>query len=104
VIGNVLSNSGSFQYVLGSIENDISDSVDGGWLSRDCARAPKKPIRFYLDAGLFEMSLLDSNRRMHEVLMAKGYSVVYTEFSGSHDYWMWRGTIADGLIALLRAP
>ncbi|MGH9889624.1 MAG: alpha/beta hydrolase, partial [bacterium] len=101
VIGNVLSNSGSFQYVLGSIENDISNSVDGGWLIRDYARAPKKPIRFYLDAGLFEMNLLDSNRRMHEVLMAKGYSVVYAEFSGSHDYWMWRGTIADGLIALL---
>ena len=104
VIGNVLSNSGSFQYVLGSIENDISSSVDGSWLTRDYAKAAKKPLRFYLDAGLFEMDLLDSNRRMHDVLVAKGYSVVYAEFSGGHDYWMWRGTISDGLIALLRAP
>jgi enterochelin esterase-like enzyme len=101
VIGNVLSNSGSYQYVRGAIENDISSHVEGGWLIRDYAKAPKKPIRFYLDAGLFEMSLLDSNRHLRDVLVAKGYPVVYAEFSGGHDYWMWRGTISDGLIALL---
>lgn len=104
VIGNVLSNSGSYQYVLGSIENDISSTVEGGWLIRDFAKAPKKPIRFYLDAGLFEMNLLNSNRHIRDVLVAKGYPVVYAEFSGGHDYWMWRGTISDGLITLLRAP
>ena len=99
----MLSNSGSYQYVLGLIENDISESVEGGWLIRDFAKAPKKPIRFYLDAGLFELTLLDSNRHMRDVLVAKGYPVVYPGFSGGHDYLMWRGTITDGLIALLPA-
>jgi enterochelin esterase family protein len=102
VIGNVLSQSGSYQFVRGSIGADISRSVEGGWLIRDIAAAPKRPIRFYLDAGLFEENLLTSNRHLRDVLVAKGYPVTYAEFSGGHDYGMWRGTISDGLIALLR--
>jgi enterochelin esterase-like enzyme len=101
VIGNVLSQSGSYQWVLGSIGADVSPSVEGGWLIREYAAAPRRPIRFYLDAGRFEADLLDSNRHMRDVLMAKGYAVTYVEFSGSHDFGMWRGTISDGLIALL---
>ena len=101
VIGNVLSQSGSYQYVLGSIGADLSPSVEGGWLIRDYATSPKRPIRFYLDAGRFEANLLDSNRHMRDVLVAKGYPLTYVEFSGGHDYAMWRGTISDGLIALL---
>jgi enterochelin esterase-like enzyme len=101
VVGNVLSQSGSYQHVLGSIDADLSDSVEGGWLIRNYAIAPKRPIRFYLDAGRFEANLLDSNRHMRDVLVAKGYPVTYVEFSGGHDYGVWRGTISGGLIALL---
>ncbi|MBA3501883.1 MAG: DUF3327 domain-containing protein, partial [Deltaproteobacteria bacterium] len=104
VIGNVLSQSGSYQYKLGEIENDISPSVEGGWLIRDYATSKKLPIRFYLDAGRFEEDLTTSNRHMRDVLVAKGYPVTYAEFSGGHDYWMWRHTIADGLVALLKKP
>lgn len=101
VIGNVLSQSGSYQYVLGSIGADLSPMAEGGWLIRDYATSPRRPIRFYLDAGRFEADLLDSNRHMRDVLVAKGYPVSYVEFSGGHDFAMWRGTISDGLIALL---
>ena len=101
VIGNVLSQSGSYQYKQGAIGNDISPFVEGGWLTRDYAAAKKLPIRFYLDVGRFEEDLLTSNRHMRDVLVAKGYKVTYAEFSGGHDYWIWRHTIADGLIALL---
>jgi enterochelin esterase-like enzyme len=101
VIGNALSQSGSFQFKQGAIDNDISPSVEGGWLTKDYAAAKKLPIRFYLDAGRFEEDLLTSNRHMRDVLLAKGYPVTYAEFSGGHDYWLWRHTIADGLVALL---
>jgi enterochelin esterase family protein len=96
-----LSQSGSVQYVPGPLDEDLSPSIEGGWLVRDYATAPRRPIRFYLDAGRFEAKLLDSNRQMRNVLVAKGYPVTYAEFSGGHDYWLWRGTISDGLMALL---
>jgi enterochelin esterase-like enzyme len=35
-----------------------------------------------------------------DVLPAKGYSVHYSEFTGDHDPVNWRGSFADGLIAL----
>jgi len=101
VIGNVLSQSGSYQWIPGSIGGDLSPSTEGGWLIREYVASPRRPIRFYLDAGRFEAHLLDSNRHMRDVLVAKGYPVTYVEFSGGHDYGMWSATISDGLIALL---
>ena len=42
---------------------------------------------------------------MRDVLLAKGYEFNYQQFVGGHDYLSWRGTFADGLLALIgRAP
>jgi len=104
IFGNVLSQSGSFGW---------KPDGDGEqeWLVRQYAAHAKAPLRFYLEAGLFEtdifmvdgyaIDLLASNRHLRDVLQAKGYSIKYREFSGGHSSVIWRGTLADGLLALL---
>jgi enterochelin esterase-like enzyme len=101
VFGNVLSLSGSFYWKPpGEAEDE--------WLARQLATGPKLPLRFYLEVGLMEVrqrlggpSLLDSNRHLRTVLQAKGYAVEYREFNGGHSILNWRGSLADGLLALL---
>lgn len=65
------------------------------------------PISFYMEIGLFETDRpfdpLSQNRRLRDVLRAKGYPVVYSEYAGGHEYLCWRGSLADGLLALAPA-
>lgn len=103
LFGNVLVQSGSF----------LLSPPPGGRgprsLAEEFARAPRRRIRFYLDGGTHETmalpgaveSLLGGVRHFRDVLEAKGYPVVYSEFEGGHDYACWRGTIADGLLGLI---
>jgi enterochelin esterase-like enzyme len=60
------------------------------------------PVRWYLDVGILELSLLESTRELRDDLRGKGYEVAYREFPGGHDFFWWRETLADGLAALLR--
>jgi enterochelin esterase family protein len=69
---------------------------------------PKLPVCFDLEAGVFELDrsgeggdVLEPTRALRDVLLAKGYEVHYQQFVGGHDGLSWRGTLADGLIALL---
>ena len=88
-----------------------------GWLLREVDRVPRLPVRFWLDVGRFDtVPLLGSHpgddgpdgliasRQMRDVLQAKGCAVRSTEVAGGHDYVWWRGTLADGLLALLGQP
>jgi enterochelin esterase-like enzyme len=93
VFGLVLSQSGAF--------------IRGG--PAEFAAAAKLPLRFHLDIGSYETmpyernpSLYHANLHMRDVLVAKGYDVSFLEYPGGHDYFWWRETIADGLVALLR--
>ena len=61
----------------------------------------RRPLRLYMDVGVFENHLLWANRHMRNVLRAKGYDVTYQEFSGGHSSTSWRGTLSDGLKVLL---
>lgn len=103
IFGNVLSQSGAFMY-------SPPDENEPEWLIRQFVSSPPLSIRFYLDCGLMEdratqgivPNILMASRHLRDVLLAKGYWVHYQEFNGGHDYINWRGTLADGLIALLR--
>ncbi len=100
VVGNVISNSAALQY-NGIIDSDIAPWAEPNALIDQYAKSPKLALDIYLDAGQFEAELRDMNRRLRDVLVAKGYAVTHAEYSGGHDYWMWRHTIGDGLIAVL---
>jgi len=102
--GLVLSQSGSFWWGPGGAPDQPPG--EPGWLMREYAKAPRLPLRFYLEAGLFEegrgtVNILTTTRSMRDVLRAKGYPVTHAEWASGHDYLQWRGTLACGLIALL---
>lgn len=99
--GNVLSQSGSFLWRPAGDERP-------SWLVRQYEGREPVAVRFYLDVGSLETlplfggpSLLESNREMRDVLLERGYAVSYDEFEGGHDYVCWRGTLSEGLIALI---
>lgn len=58
------------------------------------------PQRLWLEAGLHEKIILQSNRTLLPLLQASGHDVHYREFEGGHDALCWRGGLTDGLQAL----
>lgn len=108
LISNVLSQSGSYWWAPGFSLSDPDPSLEGEWLTRQYALTQIPRLRFYLDVGWKEggnPSMLVVNRHFRNVLEARGHDVVqFQEFNGGHDYLIWRGTLADGLIALLGTP
>ena len=107
--GNVLVQSGAFHRSPAVGSNTADSSSEPNWVTRQFISNPKKPVRFYLEAGSAEFnatgnaadSILFCTRTLRDVLRAKGYQVRYQEFEGGHDYLSWRGTLANALIALL---
>jgi enterochelin esterase family protein len=123
IFGNVLSQSGGYQagqtprenlkpLLPGQIfEEGVSEYE---WLTRQLATQPKLSLRFYIEVGLNEEagwqfpvppfaypSMIASHRHLRDVLQAKGYEVHYHEYNGGHETLSWRGSLADGLIALI---
>ncbi len=117
VFGNVLAQSGAFWWYPGADRDDAFSrknrrppwQAEPGWLAREFARAKKLPVRFYLEVGLFEdrcgpggvADMRGETRRLRDVLEAKGYTVTCREFTGGHDFVVWRDSVADGLVALV---
>jgi enterochelin esterase family protein len=103
VFGNVLSQSGAFW--PGATRDDPNQE----WLTKTIAASPRKSVRFVLQVGMLEIfhtpgfgpSILQTNRRLREVLIGEGYDVQYSEVAGAHEPANWRGGLADGLIQLL---
>jgi enterochelin esterase family protein len=98
VFGNVLSQSGSFWWPRGTPYD-----VGAEQLTREYARTPRRPVRFYLEVGLHEGDfMLSSNRHLRDVLVALAYDVEHVELNGGHSWLTWRGSLADGLVSLTR--
>lgn len=105
VFGNVLAQSGSFQF---KNQNDANGSGPE-WLVRQFELAPKSNVFFHLDVGQMEdrpegndgTTLLAANRHLRDVLKARGYNVHYVEVYSDHDPVHWRRTLPDALMATL---
>ncbi len=102
--GKVLSQSGAFWWGPGYVldEEDDSDTLDRSEAAKRFAIEPRVPLRFYMSVGLLEGGIMvQPNRHLHDVLVAKGYPVQYEELQSGHDWISWRGSLPRGLIALL---
>ena len=128
VFGNVFSQSGAFWWSpehSGGVcaskcpedggrrsDPDSEDSrTEGNWIAKQFVTGPKLPVRFFLEAGTFEVDrertgadILEATRTLRDVLLAKGYEVHFQQFVSGHEELSWRGTFADGLITLLGPP
>ena len=100
--GNAIALSGSFwwhpEHTAGQAQEHVAAIA---------ATGPKRAVRFHLTAGLFEAAhedtpgILETSRHLRDVLRAKGYDVSYRDYAGGHDYLVWRGALADALLALV---
>ena len=104
VYGNVLSQSGSYWWAP-------DDADEGEAHVRAFAALPRLPLRFWMEIGNLEHGVVRpgydpvaAHRHMRDVLIARGYEVSYHEYAGAHDWACWRGTLGDGLTALLARP
>lgn len=98
IFGRVLSQSGSYWW---------GPEKEEQWLIKKFQSSETLPLRFYLDVGEYENmsyenkpSMVEVNEKMRDVLIYKGYSVVFNKFPGGHDYVCWKRTLIDGLIEL----
>lgn len=102
LFGNVLSMSGSYWWSPRGTPPDRQEYVAGL-----VAANPVPDVRFFLSAGLFEAdaskgvgSILDTNRHLRDLLLARNSQVFSREYAGGHDWLIWRSIVVDGLIAL----
>lgn len=104
-IGNVISQSGSFWWGPGYDFNTSATTAEYErmWLIDQFENSATRPTRLWLEIGKLEHAetMLATNRKMAEVMKAKGYDVVYHELGGGHDYAHWRTSLPLALQHLM---
>jgi len=99
LFGNVLSQSGSFWRDT-VIEDPSTNWHRTDWLITKFQVSPKRNIRFYLDWGLQEPIILNSNRKFTRILDGLDYEYKISEFDGWHDWSNSRKSFPVGLLYL----
>jgi enterochelin esterase-like enzyme len=108
VFGNVLAITGDFSWDPREGRAADQEDLEYEWIIRQYAGSPKLPLRFAITAGLFDYgggitpqpSSLAANRHMRDVLLAKGYTVIYREIAGADEVLTSAIALPDGLSSL----
>ncbi len=87
VFGNVLAQSGAFQFQVEDRPLPIFEMIRLG---------ERQPIRIWQDVGTLE-GLLEANQAMSMLLRSRGYDTRYAEFSAGHNYTAWANSLWRGL-------
>lgn len=105
LFGNVLSQSGAFWRGA-----EGSNAPPYEFLASQVSASPAKDVRFLLDVGSRETGkvlggtgpvFIEATRRLHDALVARGYSVTYTEIpGGAHWPETWEPRFAPDLVTL----
>lgn len=105
LFGNVWSQSGAFWR-----GPEASNGPPWEWLTTQVRAAPTRDVRFVLDVGENEdhptlngagPNFREASRRFHNALVARGYTVTYTEVpGGNHAPQWWRVRLPWGIVAI----
>ena len=105
VFHRVLSQSGAFW------RGNEGASMPGEWLTAQFRTAPRLPLRFSIEVGASETNkvvngavFIETNRRLRDVLRARGYRVDYVEVpNATHGEMHWRAALPEALAQLFSA-
>jgi enterochelin esterase family protein len=103
LFGNVFAQSGAFW------RGNEGASTPSEWVTEQYRTAAKLNQRFYLEVGGAEnikgvggSTMIETNQRLRDVLISKGYEVSYREVPNAvHNPEHWRAQFADGIIYLI---
>jgi Enterochelin esterase and related enzymes len=102
VFGNAIILSGSFWWAP---EGDAGQGAP--YMSRLWMEDAPRDVRLWMSAGLYEaarlpgeVSILETSRHLRDILTMAGVDLSYREYAGGHDYLIWRGALAEGLLNL----
>ena len=93
LFGTVVAQSGAF---LGTPEDMDFYRSEQSWVASELEAREREPIRWYTEVGTLEW-LTSINRRVHEVLEAKGYEHAYAERHAGHNWENWRNGLSHAL-------
>jgi enterochelin esterase family protein len=89
----VISQSGAF---LGSPEEPDFYKSQSSWVLDTLQQREHLPLRWYSEVGTLEW-LTTINRKVHKVLLQKGYDHLYQERPAGHNWVNWRNGLAEAL-------